>query len=41
MTFDIVYLLFGIFIILAAILAAILAYPGPKHPSQKHRGHAA
>lgn len=32
MTFDIVFLLTLIFLMLAAILVAILAYPGPKKP---------
>jgi len=31
--FEITYLLFGIFILLAGILAAILSYPGPKKSS--------
>ena len=36
MTFDVVFLLFMIVILLAGILAAILAYPGPKRPSNKN-----
>lgn len=36
MTFDVVFLLFAIFIVLAAILAAILAYPGPKRSKSRH-----
>lgn len=35
MTFDIVFLLFMIFIVLVAILFAIIAYPGPKRSKDK------
>ncbi len=31
MNFDIVFLLYMIFILLFALVVAILAYPGPKH----------
>jgi len=36
MNFEIVFLLYGIFILLAGILVAILAYPGPKRPKNSH-----
>ncbi len=34
MTFNVVFLLYGIFILLAGILVAILASPGAKRPKQ-------
>ena len=37
MTFQVVFLLYSIFILLAGILVAILAYPGPKHPKNSHQ----
>ena len=33
--FTITYLLFGILVLLAAILVAIMALPGPKRPGHK------
>jgi len=35
MTFDIVFMLFIIGVLLAGILVAILAYPGPKRPKSR------
>jgi hypothetical protein len=36
MTFTVVFLLYGIFILLAGILVAILAYPGAKRTKQNN-----
>ena len=37
MTFQVVFLLYSIFILLAGILVAILAYPGPNIPKNSHQ----
>lgn len=36
MTFTLVYILFGIFIMLAGIVALMLTYPGPKRERHDH-----